>query len=300
VYWNLFGTCLAGRQVCYLIIGILSSFKNYFCIKKNLASIKFIGTGSGRTSLKRNHSSLLISVENYNLLVDAGDGVSKALLSLKVDYNSIDGILFSHLHPDHYTGLPSLIVQMKMNKREKDLKIFIHEGLQNIIQDFIYRSYLFPEKLKFEINFEKFVENKTVTVSDSLNFIAKQNSHLDEYLTFADKEKLSFFSPSFLFNTGGKNIYYSGDISSKEDMYLFSDYKLDLMISEITHIEMKDLIEAFRKLNPKKLFLTHIGEKDENSFINIKKSLTANECNRILLASDGFIINLQHKPDPNL
>ncbi|MEO8398834.1 MAG: MBL fold metallo-hydrolase, partial [Ignavibacteriaceae bacterium] len=76
------------------------------------AKIKFIGTGSGKTSLKRFHSSFLILNESYNLLVDTGDGISKALLLQNINYNSIDGILISHLHPDHYTGLPLLLVQM--------------------------------------------------------------------------------------------------------------------------------------------------------------------------------------------
>jgi len=77
--------------------------------------IKFVGTGSGKTLLKRYHSSFLIKTEAYNLLVDAGDGISRALLNQKVTFDSINGILISHLHPDHYSGLPSLIIQMKLN-----------------------------------------------------------------------------------------------------------------------------------------------------------------------------------------
>ena len=69
-----------------------------------MAELKFIGTGSGKTSLNRFHSSFFIKTSNYNLLIDAGDGESKALLSQGIDFNTIDGILFTHLHPDHYTG----------------------------------------------------------------------------------------------------------------------------------------------------------------------------------------------------
>ncbi len=99
------------------------------------SEIKFIGTGSGKISLNRFHSSFLISTEKFNLLVDAGDGISKALLIQKIDFNSIDGILISHLHADHFSGLPSLIAQMKMNNREKDLSIFANENLINFIKD---------------------------------------------------------------------------------------------------------------------------------------------------------------------
>ena len=70
--------------------------------------ITFIGTGSGEASLKREHSSILISSEKFNLLIDTGDGISKAILKAGIDFNSINGIIFTHLHPDHYSGLAVL------------------------------------------------------------------------------------------------------------------------------------------------------------------------------------------------
>ena len=103
----------------------------------------FTGTGSGKASLKRNHSSFLISTRSYNLLVDAGDGISKALLSARIPFNSITGILLTHLHADHYSGLASLIVQMKMNKRKEQLDIFVHKDISGTVRNFIYQSYLY-------------------------------------------------------------------------------------------------------------------------------------------------------------
>ncbi|MDZ7623513.1 MAG: hypothetical protein U5J96_03575 [Ignavibacteriaceae bacterium] len=43
--------------------------------------ITFLGTSSGKASLNRYHSALLFTSEKYNLLVDAGDGISRALMS---------------------------------------------------------------------------------------------------------------------------------------------------------------------------------------------------------------------------
>ena len=98
-------------------------------MKVNNFSIVFVGTSSGKTSLKRFHSSLLVKSHSFNLLIDCGDGTSKALLSQGISIDLIDGILFSHLHPDHSAGFPSLIVQMKQLKRVKKLKIFCHKNL---------------------------------------------------------------------------------------------------------------------------------------------------------------------------
>ena len=93
-------------------------------MKNNDFSIVFIGTSSAKTSLKRFHSSLLVKSHSFNLLIDCGDGISRALLSQDISLDLIDGILFSHLHPDHSAGFASLIVQMKQLKRKKNLKIF--------------------------------------------------------------------------------------------------------------------------------------------------------------------------------
>jgi len=109
--------------------------------------ITFIGTSSGKVSLTRFHSSLVISSEKFNLLVDAGDGISRALMSSGLRFNSTNGILFTHLHPDHFSGLPALIVQMKMMNRNEPLDIFIHESLKAVVEEFLISSYLLPERM---------------------------------------------------------------------------------------------------------------------------------------------------------
>jgi ribonuclease BN (tRNA processing enzyme) len=253
------------------------------------SELRFIGTGSGRASLKRHHSSILLSGGNYNLLIDAGDGISRAFLSADISYNKIDGILLTHLHPDHYAGLPSLIVQMKMNKRVNDLTIFLHKSLRDFVSGLIYHSYLFSAKLKFNINFILLEDNRTMTLSKGFSFTPRQNTHLEEYREFANREGLSFSCSSFLFNINGTNIFYSGDVGGKDDLYLFKDSKIDLMISEITHVSLEEIFEAFRILNAGKLYLTHITEGDESK----AASLANRSPSTIIPAFDGIILNLQ-------
>ncbi|OQY73636.1 MAG: hypothetical protein B6D45_07865, partial [Ignavibacteriales bacterium UTCHB3] len=101
--------------------------------------IIFTGTGSGRSSLNRFHSSFLIRSDSYNLLVDAGDGISRALLRLGIDFNEIDGVFITHLHPDHYSGFPSLILQMKMSSRRMPLELYTSKGNGNFIKELLNR-----------------------------------------------------------------------------------------------------------------------------------------------------------------
>ena len=143
-----------------------------------MAEIKFIGTGSGKTSLSRFHSSFIISTSTYNLLVDAGDGVSKVLLSQGIDYTNIDGVLFTHFHPDHYTGFAALIVQMKMYNRKNKLDVFVNSELAGVIKQFLINSYLFPERMEFSISYHEFNSDEQFNIDDEINVLPRQNSHL--------------------------------------------------------------------------------------------------------------------------
>ena len=192
--------------------------------------IKFIGTGSGKTSLKRFHSSFIILSQNFNLLVDAGDGISKALLKAKISVDQIDGILFSHLHPDHFSGFAGLIVQMKLISRKNPLMVFVHEKLSDIAQNFLYTSYLFKERMDFEIRYEEFKHEEKVEINEDINFLSKQNSHLDQYVKYDKEKRLNFICSSFLFELKNKNVVYTGDIGSSNDLYLFEDRKIQTMI----------------------------------------------------------------------
>jgi len=255
--------------------------------------IKFIGTGSGKTSLKRFHSSFLISSNDFNLLVDAGDGISKALLTHNVSFNEIDGILFSHLHPDHFSGIGTLLVQMKVINRKKSLKIFIHDSLAAAVKDFILSSYLFEERMDFEIVYCAFKNNEEFIVSDKIKFIARQNTHLDEYLKYDIEKKLSFSCSSFLFNLNKNNIVYTGDVGKAEDLYLFKDFQISMLISESTHVSKENLLTAFEKLRPGKLILTHIPDEVEQNLMDWESSLSDEIRNNFVLSYDGMTLQVE-------
>ncbi|MFO7447033.1 MAG: MBL fold metallo-hydrolase [Ignavibacteriaceae bacterium] len=254
--------------------------------------IKFIGTGSGKSSLKRYHSSFLISSGKHNLLVDAGDGVSRALLKQNVTYNSLDGILLTHLHPDHYSGLASLLVQMKLHKRENPLKIVVHKSLIQTIKNFILQSYLFPDKLKFEVTFGEFEYDEFYHMDENFGFLPRQNSHLDDNISYASDAGISTSCSSFLFNLDNRYLFYTSDIGGKDDLYIFNDFSIDVMVTEITHVGFDEIFEALKFLNPKRLFFTHISEENEPGLIRLYDNLPEELKSKIIPAVDGMIIEV--------
>ena len=258
-----------------------------------MTELIFIGTSSGKTSLNRFHSSFLISTPNYNMLIDAGDGISKALLTQQISCDVIDGILFSHLHPDHYTGLAALIVQMKMIERKKTLDIFINLELADVIRNFLIQSYLFPEKLGFVIEYHPLTDNVKFKINDDISFIPRQNSHLSSVSKLENYKSRSYSSSSFLLSVDDKNIHYTSDIGEKKDLQLFMGETIDYLISEVTHINPEDIIASFNKSDiPGQIVLTHISDDDLISLQKFILEIPEDLKEKIIIASDGLKIKL--------
>ena len=232
---------------------------------------------------------MLFSLANYNLLIDAGDGISRSLIDNGIKFNSIDGIIFTHLHPDHFSGLPALVVQMKMENRKEPLDIFIHESLVKVVQDFIIHSYLLPEKMGFEIFYKTFKDDERLNITKKFSFTAKKNSHLRDLEKYQNKyASLSLYSASFLFQLEGKKIIYTSDIGSEEDLFLFSDIEPELFISEVTHISPVTLLEKIKQINPDRIYLIHYSDEEIPALNEIMANLPNTLKEKVILAADGY------------
>lgn len=255
--------------------------------------ITFIGTSSGKASLDRFHSSLLFSSQDYNLLIDAGDGISRALLVNQINFNSINGIIFTHLHPDHFCGLPTLIVQMKMMNRTEPLEIYIHESLTIVVEDFLMQTYLLHEKMKFEIRYRTYKADEHIKISNDFYFMARKNSHLVELEKYKVKyPSISLYCASLLFETETKKIIYTSDVNSIEDLFLFNEYSSNIFITEATHLHHSVLIEAISKIETGKIYLTHFSDEDFQMIDEILATIATHLKNKIIIANDGLAFEI--------
>lgn len=252
--------------------------------------IIFIGTGSGKTSLTRFHSSILVTAQNHSLLIDSGDGISKALLNANVNFDKIDTIIITHTHSDHYSGLAGLITQMKLNGRTNELKIFTYTSLQKSLTDFLNSCYLFEEKLGFPLRIKGYYFTDKVSIGENFQFYAKQNNHINpsNAPSYADKDL--FVSSSLLLDVGGFKIIYTSDLGSAEDLFLFKIDSVDYIITESTHISPNDILKMSENFNGKKIILTHIDVDSEEMIYNWQKQLGLSIREKIVIAEDRLII----------
>ena len=78
------------------------------------------------------------------MLLDCGATVLLAMQQQNVDPMSVDYILLSHLHGDHFGGVPFFLLHAQfVAKREKPLTILGPEGTQRRIVDAL--DILFPD-----------------------------------------------------------------------------------------------------------------------------------------------------------
>jgi len=243
--------------------------------------IKFIGTSSGQTTLKRFHSSFLIQENNYNLLVDAGDGISKALLSSCVDLNTVSSLLFTHMHPDHSAGFPSLLVQLKLLKRTGKLTVFCYEYHKDNLLALLKNMHIFPDRLGYQLEFITFISDHIVDTGSGIKFKAVENSHLAGLRSIYPGDK-SIVSFGIIFYLQDKKIFYTSDAAGASDLYGFGNEKIDILISEITHITYDEIIKGFRLSGASDLYLTHI--MDDNEFLQ--------KDDRVYFVNDGYEISL--------
>ena len=124
--------------------------------------IKFLGTSSMVPTKDRNHTSILLTYNAENILIDCGEGTQRQLKIASINPCKITKILLTHIHGDHTLGLPGLIQTLGANNYQKTLEIYGPKNTRNFI-DNILKTFHLENKIKLtttEIDKREFLETK--------------------------------------------------------------------------------------------------------------------------------------------
>lgn len=80
-----------------------------------------------------NPTAQVLEINNHIILIDCGEGTQVELRRRKVKFSRINHIFISHLHGDHFFGLPGLISTMRLLGREKELHVYGPKGIKEVI-----------------------------------------------------------------------------------------------------------------------------------------------------------------------
>ena len=93
-----------------------------------------LGTGGTLPIPERALSSLYVRVNGRSLLIDCGEGTQVGIRRLGWGFRCLDGMLLTHYHGDHCTGIAGLLLSLEKAGRDEPFHIWGPKGLKRVIE----------------------------------------------------------------------------------------------------------------------------------------------------------------------
>jgi len=284
--------------------------------------ITFLGTANAIPTEKRNHSSILCSLKDENILVDCGENTQRQLRIARISPTKITKILITHWHGDHILGLPGLLQTLAMSNYSKTLKIYGPRGTSHYLE--IIKRLMVGFKINLEIREVSgiFVNNKdfylealemrhqtpcnaySIVIKDKIRLkkdklkkLKIPNSPLLKQLQQGKDIKINnklIKAKSLTYLEKGKKVSFILDTKMNENAIKIAKNS-DILITESTfsekeqgkakeymHLTTKDATFIAKRSNSKRLILTHISQRYEHVPYIIEKEAKKRFKNTIL------------------
>lgn len=238
-----------------------------------------LGCGDAFGSGGRLNTCFHLASEETGFLVDCGASALIAMRRFGVDPNGIDTVFLTHLHGDHFGGLPWLILDGQLvSRRRKPLTIvgppWIHARLPAAME------VLFPGSSTVERDFAVEVREIEAGVPETIGGVA--------VTAFAVEHPSGAPSHALRLAHAGRVLAYTGDTQWVEAL-IPAGRGADLMIAEgytverpvKFHLSWAELKARLPEIAPKRLMLTHMSP-----------DMLAHAPDGYIAAEDGLVLAL--------
>lgn len=99
-----------------------------------MLGVTILGNNSALPAFDRKPTAQVVTLDDQLFLVDCGEGTQMQLSRYRIRWGRINHIFISHLHGDHYYGLPGLLTSMSLLNREHDLQLYGPPELEELLQ----------------------------------------------------------------------------------------------------------------------------------------------------------------------
>lgn len=219
---------------------------------------------------KRTRSSIMISLENENYVIDSGPDFRQQMLREKV--KSLKGIIFTHEHKDHVAGLDDV---RGFNYREKrKMEVFATAQVEAALRKefhYVFAENCYPGVPKIEV---KQINLNPFQIGENLTLIPIQVFH---HLL----PVLGFRFGDFTYITDAKTIANEekSKIMGTKTLIINALHKYN----HVSHFNLEEALQFIAEIKPEKAFLTHISHMF-GKHKKIEKELPKN----VYLAYDGL------------
>ena len=225
---------------------------------KETNAVTFAGCGDAFGSGGRFNTCFVVDVQGLRYAIDFGATSLVALKQVDILHSTIDVVVLSHIHADHCSGIPSMLLDsMLAAKRTKPLIIAGPKDTEQRLRD-LMESMLPGSNVmipKFELAFIEMELHKPNEVGERMVVTPYPADHTPKT------------NPTSLrIEAGGKIVAYSGDTAWTEHVTKVSD-GADLFICESYfyekpirfHLNYPDVVKHRDEFNAKRIILTHMG-----------------------------------------
>lgn len=98
-----------------------------------MLGVTILGNNSALPAFDRHPTAQAVTLDDQLFLVDCGEFTQVQLTRYRIRWGRINYIFISHLHGDHYFGLPGFIHSMGLLNRENELHLFAPAPLKEIL-----------------------------------------------------------------------------------------------------------------------------------------------------------------------
>ena len=190
----------------------------------------------------RTRSSVLIKINNQNLLIDTSPDLRSQLYSAKC--TNIDAVLFTHEHSDHTAGLPDMRAMSLINKKIIPAYLPI-EIKEYVINNF---KYIFEGVNDYSSFMSANIIKNKFNIGNTLIESFKHNHGQIDAQTFRIN--------NFAYSTDLKK-FYENDIDKLKnlDLWIVGLLRYD---SHPSHAGFEKILDYINYLKPKKTIFTHM------------------------------------------
>jgi ribonuclease BN (tRNA processing enzyme) len=239
------------------------------------------GCGDAFGSGGRLNTCFFLETAKAAVLVDCGASALPALKAQRIDPNRIDAIVLSHLHGDHFGGLPFLLLDAQfLARREKPLLIAGPPGARARIEAAM--EVFFPKSAGTKWRFSWQVEEVAVGVPTDV---------LGHSLLTAEVIHASGAPSTALRLSDGEKVFaYSGDtewtdallpIAAQADLFICECYAFAGRLTG--HLTWEILKARLGDLHAQRIMLTHMNP-------TMLARLDEVMDDGVMLAADGLVV----------
>jgi ribonuclease BN (tRNA processing enzyme) len=220
--------------------------------------VTFLGTGNAFGSGGRHSLSILVQTGGFGVLLDCGAATLPTLKRLGLSPQSVDCVLISHHHGDHFGGVPFLLLEYQYETlRKKPLSVIGPPGTgQKITQ---LTELLFPGLKTKSPGYELTYVDMDAEGSRQLGPV--------EVLPFRVHHFPEGIAFGYRISTEGRTVVYSGDTEWTDELGCRSQ-EADLFICECSslerkipfHMSHKELESHRDRIGAKRTLLVHAGD----------------------------------------